>query len=98
MVMSPSLNETPGKNGAPDMGLPPAPAPRPMPADDTSTTTTSGSPVLDDSDKIEKKWVNKARQIVGRTRGDPYRQNEELTVVKADYMKQRYNKIIKVDK
>lgn len=54
--------------------------------------------MLDDSDKIEKKWVNKARQIVGRTRGDPYRQNEELTVVKADYMKQRYNKIIKVDK
>lgn len=98
MVMSPSINETPGKNGVLGMGLPPAPMSAPVPTDDTSTTTTPGSPVLDDSDKIEKKWVNKARQIVGRTRGDPYRQNEELTVVKAEYMKQRYNKIIKVDK
>lgn len=54
--------------------------------------------MADDGDKVEKAWVDKARQIVGRTRNDPYRQSEELTVLKADYMKQRYNKIIKVNK
>ncbi len=67
-------------------------------SDDTSTTQAAASPVADDGDKVEKAWVDKARQIVGRTRNDPYRQSEELTVLKADYMKQRYNKIIKVNK
>lgn len=55
-------------------------------------------PIKDDNDSIEKEWVNKAKQIVERTRDDPYRQSEELTVVKADYMKQRYNKTVKIEK
>ena len=55
-------------------------------------------PIKDDNDSIEKEWVNKAKQIVERTRDDPYRQSEELTVVKADYMKQRYNKTVKTEK
>lgn len=65
--------------------------------DDTSTTPTATTPITDNDD-IEKEWVNRAKQIVERTRNDPYRQSEELTLVKADYMKQRYNKIIKVSK
>jgi hypothetical protein len=68
------------------------------PGDDTSTTTSADSPVLDDNDKIEKEWVGKARRIVEKTKHDPYQQSEELTAVKADYMKRRYNKIIKVEK
>lgn len=54
--------------------------------------------MLNDNENDDKKWVDKAREVVRRTRGDPYRQNQELTVLKAEYMKQRYNKIIKVDK
>ncbi len=84
---------------------PPQPSPATLPAgqdpgrnDAASTTSTGAVPVLNDNDKIEKEWVNKVKQIVERTRNDPYRQNEELTVVKADYMQQRYNKTIKVDK
>lgn len=96
--MASSLNTTPSNNGAPGTGLPPAPAPTPIPADDTSTTTTSSSTVLDDHDKVEKKWVDKAKKIIRQTHSDPYRQNQELTILKADYMKQHYNKIIKVDK
>ena len=53
-------------------------------------------PVKDDGDLIEKEWVNKAKQIAERTREDPYKQSEELTIFKADYMKQRYNKTIKL--
>jgi hypothetical protein len=68
------------------------------PSGATSTTTTAVSPVSDDGDKIEKEWVDKVKRIIASTRQDPYRQSEELTAVKADYMKQRYNKIIKAEK
>ena len=66
--------------------------------DVSSTSQTTSSLPLDDTDLIEKEWVNKAKQIVERTRDDPHKQSEELTLVKADYMKQRYNKTIKVNK
>ena len=51
----------------------------------------------DDSDLIEKEWVNKAKQIVEHNRDDPYKQSENLTVFKADYIKKRYGKTIKVN-
>lgn len=67
--------------------------------DDVSTSTNSArSTLADDKDLIEKEWVNRAKAIVDRTRDDPYTQSEELTVVKADYMKQRYNKTLKLNK
>ena len=52
--------------------------------------------VDDDDDQIEKVWVEKAKQIVEQTRNDPHKQSQELTVFKADYMKKRYGKTIKV--
>lgn len=66
--------------------------------DDSSTTKMGGSKVLQDDDLIEKEWVNKAKRIVEHTRNDPHQQSEQLTLVKADYMKKRYNKTIKVEK
>jgi histone deacetylase complex regulatory component SIN3 len=60
------------------------------------STASTSLPAKDDGDLIEKEWVNKAKQIVERTREDPYKQSEELTIFKADYMKQRYNKTIKL--
>jgi hypothetical protein len=69
------------------------------PSDDVATTTTSVVPsATDDQDLIEKEWVNKAKAIVERNRDDPYKQTEELTLVKAEYLKKRYDKIIKVSK
>jgi general stress protein 26 len=59
---------------------------------------TASLQASDDSDLIEKEWVNKAKQIVERTRDDPHKQTEELTLVKVDYMKKRYNKTIKLNK
>ncbi len=56
-----------------------------------------GTPIIaDDSDLIEKEWVLKAKEIVARTKHDPYLQNKEVERMKADYMKKRYNKEIKV--
>jgi hypothetical protein len=63
-----------------------------------STTLNTSLQIKDDGDLIEKEWVNKAKQIVERNRDDPYKQSEELTVFKADYMKKRYNKTIKLNK
>lgn len=54
-------------------------------------------PAADDADLIEKEWVQKAKQIVAATNQDPYAQNKEFSRFKADYLKKRYNKIIKVD-
>lgn len=72
--------------------MPPTP-PTPSP---TSGAPTASLAASDDTDLIEKEWVDKAKAIVDRTRNDPYKQSEELTMVKADYMKKRYNKTIKL--
>lgn len=67
----------------------------------SAVSTTSNDVVLnvqDDGDLIEKEWVLKAKQIVDANREDPYKQSEELTVFRADYMQKRYNKSIKVSK
>lgn len=63
-----------------------------------TTTQVSILSADDDSDLIEKEWVDRAKQIVERNRDDPYKQSEELTVFKADYMKKRYNKTVKLNK
>lgn len=62
------------------------------------TAVSSNNPsIADDSDLIEKEWVDKAKQIVARTKDDPHSQNKELTHMKADYLKKRYNKDIKLE-
>ena len=96
---------------APALQTPPAqsittiPLPIPPPAApgqsssvrNVSLTTQGAVPQIDDdNDLIEKEWVNKAKQIVERNRDDPYKQSEELTVFKADYMKKRYGKTVKI--
>jgi hypothetical protein len=86
---------------APPVSTIPLPLPRPIPVaaqpgDVSATTQVSTLLANADSDLIEKEWVDKAKQIVERTRDDPYKQSEELTVFKADYMKKRYGKTIKV--
>ena len=40
-----------------------------------------------DTDLIEKEWVEKAKRIVEHTSDDPYVQQNELAKMKADYMK-----------
>ena len=49
-----------------------------------------------DVELIEKAWVEKAKAIVHGTRGNPYLQSRELSKVKAEYIKKRYSKDIKV--
>jgi hypothetical protein len=91
-------------------GIPTTPPPiqggasSPAPVSTQDDTSTSASPIpstglphiADDADLIEKEWVEKAKEIVERTRSDPFMQNIEMNKVKADYIKKRYNKDIKV--
>jgi hypothetical protein len=62
----------------------------------TDDNQTSAGSMIKDKDLIEKEWVNKAKAIVERTQEDPYKQSEDLTVLKADYMKKQFNKTIKL--
>lgn len=50
----------------------------------------------EDLDLIEKEWVDRAKKIVTENRNDPYSQNKQINIVKADYMKKRYNKDVKL--
>lgn len=66
--------------------------------DVVSTTKSIKAGLIEDSDLIEKEWVDKAKRIVERTREDPHEQSELITEVRADYMKKHYNKTIKTSK
>lgn len=54
--------------------------------------------IADDADLIEKEWVEKAKELVNRTKLDPRQQNIALNKMKADYLKKRFNKVIKTEK
>jgi ligand-binding sensor protein len=84
-----------------------APLSIPLPYDPTLThqqqpaqndSQSSNSSITDDKDLIDKEWVGKAKAIVEKTRNDPYKQSEELTMLRADYMKKQYNKTIRTSK
>ncbi len=45
----------------------------------------------------EKQWVERAKQIIGETRDDPFKQNHEMSKAKAKYIKQKFNKTIRTD-
>lgn len=80
---------------APAQPVPIAPVQAPVQAQG-SQPATSGI-TADDNDLIEKEWVLKAKQIVAATKDDPHTQNKELGKMKAEYLKKRYGKEIKVE-
>jgi hypothetical protein len=50
----------------------------------------------DATDALDEEWVNKAKAIVEHTKADPFIESKELSNAKADYLRIRYNKQIKV--
>jgi hypothetical protein len=71
------------------------------PADQTAPSQPATLPqgwmpqIADDTDLIEKEWVDKAKEIVAHTAHDPYLQNQEINKVRREYLKKRYNKDLK---
>lgn len=49
-----------------------------------------------EDDQLDKEWVSKAKRIVNQTREDPHAQSHEIGKAKADYLKIRYNKHVKI--
>jgi hypothetical protein len=103
-VMMPQVEVMPsGAASLPPATPPPAavamstPMQTPMmsPADPAVASTAS---VADDtnSDDLDLEWVNKAKAIVEQTKNDPHIESRELGKVKADYLRIRYNKNIKI--
>lgn len=68
----------------------------PVPQNSGDIVNSPSPHIADDADLIEKEWVEIAKSIVARTAHDPHVQNKEMTRFKADYMKKRYNKDIKL--
>ena len=73
-----------------------APVPDDTPTRPASPPIVDPPAVADDNDLIEQEWVDKAKAIVERTHDDPHLQNQEMNKFKAEYIKKRYNREIKV--
>mgnify|MGYP003597931939 CR=1 FL=1 len=70
---------------------------QPSPHSNSAAPLSPHSPsVADDVDLIEKEWVLKAKAIVSQTKDDPSQQSKDMNKFKADYLKTRYSKDIKV--
>ena len=67
-------------------------------SDDKTTSSLPVPKMLEDKDLIEKEWVEKAKTIVHKTADDPYKQTEEVSVLKADYLQENFNKTLKLSK
>jgi hypothetical protein len=103
--MNPSSDTTPGLGLPPPAAnqgaaisdgaaLPPSNAEQPA----APTQPISASPPAPDenTDALDQEWINKAKAIVDKTKHDPFAESRELGRIKADYLKTRYNKDIKV--
>jgi hypothetical protein len=76
-----------------------------IPVIDTSSDHSAhkaGKPITSDldaaeADQIEKQWIQSAKSIVAQTQDDPYNQKKQMSRIKADYIKKRFDKTIPAD-
>ena len=74
--------------------LPAVPAPQVVPAPSVVQHNPADDlPVVaGDDDLIEKEWVDKAKKIILETRDDPFKREQEVNRLQADYLRKRYGK------
>ena len=85
----------------------PSASPMHMPAESVSVAPpqpglnvsqqVASSDTDDDIDALDGEWIAKAKTIVEHTKEDPYTESIELSKAKADYLRIRYNKLIKIN-
>lgn len=56
------------------------------------------SKTSENEEEIDQQWIAKAQETIEKTHTDPYQESLQLSQVKAEYLKARYNKAIKVQK
>lgn len=67
------------------------------PQDVTVPVPLDPKDLASDTDRIEREWVDKVKNVIASTQDDPYAQKDEMSKVKADYIQKRFNKTIKTD-
>lgn len=67
-------------------------AQQPVVADDTTQPVVSLPSVANDDDLIEKEWVDRAKKVLAETKDDPYRREQEVNRLQADYLLKRYGR------
>ncbi len=76
----------------PIMPLPQPPVVVPLPQQPVADDASVGPSLAADDDLIEKEWVDKAKKIILETKDDPYRREQEVARLQADYLRKRYGK------
>jgi len=101
-ALLPSVETSPAPFGAPPIAalpqssaIPAQPVPV-APAAPVTNPLAAAAPADDNTDSLDEEWINKAKAIVEQTKHDPRLESHELSRVKADYLRIRYNKHIKV--
>lgn len=105
--MDPQSDAAPGSNTAlppvhggvavpTPVGVPSQPMPEPMQPAAVPLPQAVAAPADEPSDVLDEQWVQKAKDIVERTKGDPFQATQELSKMKADYLKARFNKDTKI--
>lgn len=71
----------------------PPPLPLPVVDEPAATPAVDDTPlVAGDEDLIEKEWVDRAKHIIEQTKDDPYRREQEINKLQADYLRKRYGR------
>lgn len=69
--------------------VPPVVMPAPQPAVANGANAPAAAA---DEDLIEKEWVDRAKQIIEQTKDDPFRREQEVNKLQADYLRKRYGR------
>ena len=67
------------------------------PPQDVAVPASAAGQINDNPDHIEREWIDKVNSVVARTHEDPYLQKDQVSKVKAEYIRKRFNKQIKTD-
>lgn len=67
------------------------------PQDLTAAGPADPKAIAADTERIEREWVDKVKNIIAHTQDDPHLQKEQMSKVKAEYIQKRFNKTIKTD-
>ena len=97
VVTGTAIEQEGHREGAPNAGqstaMPPVATPDPIvaaqPSGNAAVTSTA---VANDDELIEKEWVNKAKKVIAETKDDPYRREQEVNRLQADYLSKRYGR------
>ena len=90
----PAQDNPPSQSATVQQAAAPQPAtPAPIPPIVAATANVADS---DDTDEVDDIWLEKAQEIIAQTVDDPYSQTIALARLRADFLKSRYGKEIKL--